>query len=321
MNNYHKDSQLFFREVAKGVTEDLEKVQIIQLAMNLALGCERLLKGILFDINPAYILNEPSFKNSIQVLYRAKLLPGSNKSPELAQNINGDVITFKNSLLRAQLVSETTKQHKNILFAISEARDIIAHCELQLLNIEQIKEIIQRDFFTMIKEFTVELGQKPSLYFDSHSERLSKLSIAHQSNLDIKIKMLLDLHLEKWQQAKKVTGYVKKREKVTKVMIGGLNRGKTKCPACEQDAVVQFHPIIELDQMILEKIIIGYEVKKLSCFYCNLKVIEPPMLDQLGIKYDAVKNACLYCGKINDNLSGICDSCNLVTENGQIDLY
>ena len=321
MNNYHKDSQLFFKEVARGVSEDLERSQIIQLAMNLALGCERLLKGILFDINPTYILNEPTFKNSIQVLYGDILLPGSKKSPELTQSVNGDVITFKNSLLRAQLVSETTRLHKNILFAISDARDIIAHCELHLLDVEQIKEILQRDFFTMLKQYTTELGQKPTFYFDNHSERLSKISIAHQSNLDIKIEMLLELHLEKWNKAKKVAGYVKKREKVTGIMLKAPHRGKTQCPACQQHAVVQFQPIIELDEMIFEKIIIGYEVKKLSCFYCNLQVTEPPMLDQLGIKYDAVRNACLYCGKINENLSGVCDNCNSTTDNGQVAFY
>lgn len=246
MNNYHKDSQLFFREVASGVTEELEKHQVVQLAMNLALGCERLLKGILYDINPTYILNEPTFKNSVQVLYGSSLLPGAKKSPELAKEINSDVITFKNSLLRAQLVSVTTKQHKHILFAISDARDVIAHCELNLLNFEQIKEIIQRDFFTMIKQYATELGFKPTLYFESHIEQLSKISIAHQTDLDIKIKMLLELHREKWESAKNLPGYSKKRQKVTGVMLRAANRGKTKCPACSQDAVVHFQPIIEL---------------------------------------------------------------------------
>ncbi len=320
MNNFHRDSLLFFREVARGTVEQLDKPKVIQLAMNLALGCERLLKGILYDINPTYILNDPAFKNSVQILYNDQLLPGSKGSPELTKQLNGDVITFRNSLLRAQLVSATTEKHKNILFAISDARDVIAHCELDLLNVDQIKSIIQRDFFTMIKSYAFELNIKPSLYFESNIDRLSKIAISQQTDLSTKINMLIEYHRDKWTTAKENNSYLKKQHQVNEILLRQPYRGKMNCPACQQDAIVYFHPIVEMDPFILEMIIIGYEVKKLVCHYCKLQLDEPAILDHLGIKYEKVKNACLYCGELTKNGSGVCDNCDNAQEE-QLDFY
>jgi|EndMetStandDraft_4_1072995.scaffolds.fasta_scaffold01036_6 hypothetical protein len=315
MNEYHKDSQLFFREVAKGILEDLTKQQVIQLALNLALGCERLLKAILFDINPCYVLNDPTFKNSIQVLYSRKLIPASKGSNELLKNVNGDVITFRNSILRAQLVSPTTEEHKNILFAISDARDIIAHCELKLLNLDQIKKIIQRDFFTMLRSYAAELDIKASVYFESYNDRLSRISIAHQTDLTTKIALIIERHRAKWDVMKNDSGYIKQQEISTGIALtlgemGSKDKGKVDCPACGQEALIFMQPIVEMDSFILEKIIIGYEIKKLRCYYCKLQVDDPSMLDQLEIKNNSISRTCLQCGIVmTNNPSGICNGC------------
>lgn len=326
MNEYHKDSQLFFREVAKGITEELSRQQVIQLTMNLALGCERLLKAILYDVNPVYILNDPSFKNSIQVLYLKSILPGAKGSSELPKKPDTDVITFRNSILRTQLVSATTEEHKNLLFAISEARDIIAHCELKLLNIEQIKEILQRDFFTMLKSYAEELGVKPSLYFESHDDRLSHISIAHQSDLKIKIKLMLERHKSKWETMKLEPGYIKKQEISTGISLnmgneGRKDKGKVTCPACAQEAVIFLEPIIEMDPFILEKLTIGHGIRRLKCHFCKLEVSDPAMLDLLGIKIDSISRTCLECEtEMTTNVSGICTTCE-DRPGGQIGLF
>lgn len=65
MNNYFLDSGIFLKEVSKTVHDKIEHFQIIQQTMNLALGLERLLKGILYDVNPTYILIDSDFKNPI----------------------------------------------------------------------------------------------------------------------------------------------------------------------------------------------------------------------------------------------------------------
>jgi Zn finger protein HypA/HybF involved in hydrogenase expression len=281
--------------------------------MNLALGCERLLKGILYDINPTYILNEPTFKNSVQVLYGKKLLPGSKGSPELAAKFNGDVITFRNSLLRAQLVSATTEQHKNILFAISEARDIIAHCELSQLNTEQIKGIIQRDFYTMLKSFAEELNIKPSMYFEHFGDRISKISIAHQTDLSIKVRMLLELHLEKWHVFKTNSDFILRQKKVTRQLLNQQNKGKTKCPACEQEAVVILQTVLEFSTPTMTVSVIGYEAKRLNCYFCKLKIEDPAILDHLGIKFIPPITSCRMCGYQYEESAQFCPSCGTQT--------
>ena len=92
--------------------------EIINLTMCFALAIERLLKGILFDVNPLYILMEPDFKNSCKVLYSRKLIPEKVDSNELAKNTNEDVITYRNSLIMAQHFSSTISNNKALLFHI-----------------------------------------------------------------------------------------------------------------------------------------------------------------------------------------------------------
>lgn len=140
MNDYINDSGLFFKDIAKRINNDIGDFEVINLTMNFAIGLEKLLKGILFDINPTYILIQPEFKNSVQILYKNKLLSGESISTDLAKNPNGDVITFRNSVLRALCISKTTYENKNILFMLSDARDIIAHCELKHIDLPKYKK-------------------------------------------------------------------------------------------------------------------------------------------------------------------------------------
>src|SRR6187551_2309468 len=102
MNIYLRDAGFFIRESSKQINDSIEKHQAIQAVFNLALGIERILKGILYNVNPSYVLMDPTFNNSIQVLYKHKLITNTDGHSELIKSPNADVITFKNSLLRAQ---------------------------------------------------------------------------------------------------------------------------------------------------------------------------------------------------------------------------
>ncbi|ENW98263.1 hypothetical protein F900_03215 [Acinetobacter modestus] len=298
MNSYLKDSTIFFKEVSKGIKDNITDSELIQLSLNLALGCERLLKGILYNINPTYILINPDFRNSIQTIYSESLIPEAKGSKELEKSPNADVITFSNSLLRAQLVSKTVYDHKNVLFLISNARDIIAHCELNLLNKEKMREIIKRDFYTMMKAFSEELNIKHSHFFNGKNIKLSEISRSLQTDLDKKIALLLEEHEEKWKILKGNLGFIQDKTKVTESILMTENKEKHSCPACKNNALIYLKPIKELDLNTLKEIIIGYQVKKLKCQYCKLEIIDPSILDKLGINDREIhfNSACYYCG-------------------------
>jgi hypothetical protein len=316
MNNYLKDSGIFFKEVSKRIQNDITDNEVIQLSFNLALGCERLLKGILYDINPTYILTEPDFKHSIQTIYPSRLIPEAANSKELASRPNSDVISFSNSLLKAQLISKSIHNHKNVLFVISNSRDIIAHCELNLLDKVKMKEILQRDFYTMIKAISSELNIRQSHFFDQSHIKLSRISRSLQTDLDKQLELLLEEHEGLWKLMSRNPGFTEEKIYITELIFKTENKEKIDCPACHNDAIVYLKPVMELDLQKMIEVIIGYQVKKLKCQYCKLEITDPSMLDKLGINDRKIHSNkdCIYCGQEIEN-GETCQFCNVHQNN------
>lgn len=314
MNNYHSDSGKFFKYVSRGIQKRLDDFQVIQITLNFALGIERLLKGILYDINPTYILVEPGFKHSMQSLYIDKIIEESKNSGELASSPNNDVITYKNSLLRAQHISKTCYDNKNLLFSISNARDIIVHHELKNLEINKLRDILQRDFYPFMKSVSEEIGIKKGHYFDGTHIKLSKISSSLQTDMVKKIKLLLETHKDIWSDRNGIPGYVEDKTKVTKEIMLTQHKESHECPACKNESVVYLKPIEEFNQFEKRSIIIGYEVKKLKCLFCKLEILDSSILDYLEIRDKKIEKPfiCAKCSKAleDDNTTGICQECN-----------
>lgn len=313
MNNYIEDSGLFFKDISKKIQKGIDGFEIINLTMSMALGLEKLLKGILFDINPTYILIEPVFKNSIQIIYNNKLIKEPNALNDLAKNPNSDVITFKNSVLRAQCVSEATFKNKNILMNLSDARDIIAHCELKLIKSEKFKTILLRDFYPLLVEFSKELNIKRGHFFGGSHIKLAGISSKLQENLEKEIELLLDAHLAKWKSLSGNENYKTDKIKITQAIATTPNKKIVECPACEEEAILYLKPIFEYNPYLGENMQIGHEIKKFKCHFCKLEIMDSKKLDFLGINVikDYLSQLCGRCGKYieDENGIGICDEC------------
>lgn len=314
MNIYHQDSFGFFKLVSRGIQKRIDDFEVIQLTLNFALGLERLLKGLLYDINPTYILIEPGFKHSLKCLYSDIIIEELKESKELSSNPNEDVITFRNSLLRSQHISKVCYQNKNLLFNISNARDIIVHHELRKLNVNELKETLQRDFYPFLKEVSKETGITQKCFFDGVHIKLSRLSSSLQTDLKIKVEMLIDVHTEMWKNLKGNKGFPKKMKKLTEQILDNPNKECTICPSCKNDSILYLSPIYEFNPFEGMRVLIGYEVLKLKCQFCKLEISEPQILDYFGIRDRKVtqKEKCSRCYKEleSDNSTGMCVSCN-----------
>lgn len=313
MNNYIEDSGLFFKNVSKGINRDIDGFEIINLTMNMALGLEKLLKGILYDINPTFVLIDPVFKNSIQILYKDKLLHEPDSTSDLIKKPNGDVITFRNSVLRTQCLSETTNDNKNILFNLSDARDIIAHCELKNLDLEKYKTLLLRDFYPLLISYSDELKIKRGHFFSGSHIKLANISSKLQEDLEKEIELILDAHEGKWRSLRGNGGFVTEKKKITSEIIRTPNKEKIDCPACENEAILYLKPILEYNPNIGEEIQIGNEIKKLKCQFCKLEITDSKKFDSLDIKAKdvAIPSLCSRCGDIldSDNATGFCEKC------------
>lgn len=313
MNDYIHDSGLYFKDISKRINNNIADFEIINLTMNLAIGLEKFLKGLLFDINPTYILIEPVFKNSVQILYKEVLLKGKDISTDLTKNPNGDVITFRNSVLRTQCVSKTTYENKNILFMLSDARDIIAHCKLKHLDLAKYKQLLLRDFYPLLKAYSIETNIKRGHFFSGSHIRLVNISSKLQETLESEISLLLDAHLEKWKSLKGIAQFVEQKDKITYEISETPNKEIVICPACENESVLYLKPIYEFNPSNGEEILIGNEIKKLKCQYCKLEIVDSKKLDYLDIKGPKINplSTCSRCGEIldTDNATGFCEKC------------
>jgi len=281
-NKYIASSFGFLVESASRISEEMTEVAIIQATLNYAIGMERLLKGILFNVNPTYILVSPEFNHSVKVLYKEKIIESEDSKSILASTPTADVITFRNSLLRGAAVSRATQKNKNRLFGLSNLRDIIAHNDLALLNIEKAKLLLQRDFYFILLDYVDELNIDRSECFGSYEAILIDVSRGHEQDVNNIIRLKLEDHRREWEVAKRNIELVKQKTRVTDELLESEHRYETACPACNQRAVLFAEADYVVDLESAEKRVVGEFARLIHCEFCGLHVSDDTELDELG---------------------------------------
>jgi len=286
-NDYMDDSPFFLTRAAAKTKEKMSKAAVVEAILFLALGVERLLKGILFALNPVYIYKTQDFKNTISLIYGDKLLPGWAQNKEISGSPDGDVLTFKLSLLRTKAISKAAEKHTAMLFALSNWRDVVAHNALSMLDIEKARTLLLRDFYPMVRDFSSELNLSMSRLLGSHEIRLASLSASHQESIEEMVKVRLDAHARRWAQLQNVPGYATKmKNKNESAVRAAANKrdtfvGLVPCPACENDAILTAEVDFDYDYGNVWPT--GAFVSSLKCLYCKLEVEDYDEIDYLEL--------------------------------------
>ncbi|MBA3006222.1 MAG: hypothetical protein FP810_06480 [Desulfocapsa sp.] len=286
-NEYINDSTFFLTRAAAKTNERMSTEAVVEAILFLALGVERLLKGVLFALNPVYIYKAQDFKNTVSLIYGERLLPGWKDNKEITGSPDADVLTFKLSLLRTKAISQTAEKHTSMMFALSNWRDIIAHNALSMLDIEKCRTLILRDFYPLMRDFSTELNISISSLLGSHDIRLASLSANHQESIEEKVKVRLDAHARKWEQLQNIPGYAAKmKDKSKSVLLAGIKKRDTlvelvPCPACENDAILTAEVDFDYDDDHVWPV--GFFVSSLKCLYCELEIDDYDEIDHLGL--------------------------------------
>lgn len=282
MNKYFDDSKLFFRNSAKLVSENMDKADLVNTTMSFALAIERVLKGILFEVNPLYILMKSEFKNSIAAIYSQRII---NSTREVTDSPDGDVITYRNSLLRAEVISDFAHKNKSLLFYLSECRDIIAHNELDHLDLDKISLMMRKDFYTISRQVSDVTGTNLRSLLSQQDNRLSQISAELQDSIPEKVDILLANHQSKWEVLRATDGYVEDKDNTLAQILRTPNKFSCECPACKKTAVLYTTPETEFNQYMNQEVVLGYFIKKLKCVYCKLDVTDYEHISYLEEKY------------------------------------
>ena len=286
-NEYMDDSPFFLTRAAAKTKNRMTKEAVVEAILFLALGVERLLKGILFTLNPVYIYKNQEFKNTVSLVYGDKLLPGWAHNKEVSGSPDEDVLTFKLSLLRTKAISKAAEKHTSMLFALSNWRDILAHNALARLDIDKCRTLLLRDFYPLIRDFSAELNLPMSRLIGSHEIRLASLSADHQESIEEKVKVRLDAHAKRWEQLQNVPGYTTKMKiNSDSAVRAAANKRDTfvevvPCPACENDAIITAEVDFDYDDGHVWPI--GAFVSSLRCLYCKLVVEDYDEIDHLEL--------------------------------------
>ena len=255
---------------------------MLQAVLNFAVGIERLLKGILFNINPTYILVSPEFNHSMQVLYKSKIIKSTETKAIFAKAPVANVITFRNSLLRATAVSQAALKNKNRLFGLSNLRDIVAHHDLEKFDYKSARTLLQRDFYFILLDFHDEKTIDKIDCFGDYENSLITVSKQHKQDIKNIIRLKLEEHRKQWEKIKDNPQDVRDRTIVTDEQLESNHRYETTCPACNQRAVLFSEPDYVYDFETSEKNEVGEFVRLIDCSFCGLVVYDGNELDELG---------------------------------------
>lgn len=288
MNNFYKDSQTLFKEISRKIADKkiVGEMDVIHNTLLFALGIEKLLKGMLYDINPILILENSDFKNAFSVYYKDKLIKANENTKDIQQDPNGDVIAFHNSVLRTSLISQTAFDFKNTLMKLKNARDIIVHHSFDNLDISELRLLLNRDFYPILKSFSDELHWGELHCFNNLHSKLALISSELQEDISKQMKLKIESKLSAWTVSKGVVGTVEKCKKVTVEMLQNEFAFPTECPCCQNNAVVLTKPVMDYNPFLKQEIQVGLDVLKLNCGFCKLEVTEYTELDFLKVKPD-----------------------------------
>lgn len=257
-----------------------------------------MLKAILYDVNPLYVLEEPDFKNSAGLEYSSLI---KDKS-ELCTKPNGNVIAFHSSVLRSLTFSKTAFENKNTLMKLKNARDIIVHNNFKLLDVDELKLLLKRDLYPLISAFSNEynLGGQTNFFNNLHS-RLATISSSLQGDIEKQIKLKIEGANSYWITLKgNSTFNIKAIEQKTFDLINNEFHFPAECPSCKNIGIVYTSPLMSYDRNKSELIQTGLDTKAFKCCFCNLEVANYKELDSL---------------KITPNINGKAEIINHLSEN------
>ena len=149
MNIYYQNGSECLRrsldELSKTVSDRINgnNFDVINCTLYYAIGLEKILKGFLYDINPTFIYKQSDFSNVVPIVYKDAIIDKKNK--EIKDKPDEDTITLKIAIFRSKLFSTSVLAHSNMLFALSNYRDIIVHNTFDQLSNEKLEKVVKKD--------------------------------------------------------------------------------------------------------------------------------------------------------------------------------
>lgn len=272
MNPYKRDAIDILRKTSRHLVNKLDRVDGYTTILMCAVGFEKLLKGLLLDINPIYIYKNQEFKNTALVVYSSRIKTNTEQCNELAKKPNNDVLSFRSSLWRAIIFYDSLQNHKQFLYWLAGERDIIAHKNCSQLNLKQIISTILSNYHDTILDICTESGIDNKSIFAEHSDELLNLASKAKNTERIQkaAQELISTHNKIWEDKN-----LSQRE--LDLIKGRINFARTiphpdsfwlehECPACGNTGMIKVGSEQDEDNFF------SFGVDGFYCLYCDIAI-------------------------------------------------
>jgi len=281
VNEYLISAKTFLNRCTPLIGDSITNPQVIDAIIFFAFGMERIFKGILSEVNPTFILSDPSFKNASVTLYSSKLLPGYSSNKEFSPVPNKWVINYRISLSRVKEFSLSTNKHFNALFALSNHRDIIAHRPLSELDFMATRKLLLESYLPITKDYSTELQISLTDLIGETIPGLEFLSNRYKGIASERIEQKLRFYKQEWDRIKDDPIHQDRINKLRDTKGGSGSASNIECPACGNLAELYLDADYDYSDGVAS--VIGVYPVGLFCNYCGLSLNDWDELDLLDI--------------------------------------
>jgi len=294
MNPYLEDAIACMKRASRHFSLDEKLDDLCDALIYYTFGLERLFKGILYEVNPLFILESPDFENAVRLVYRDRLIEKHRKQIDRdlkqAKNQDAKVHAFRASMFAAGKFSRTVDSHIGALVQLGEYRDMAAHRTFGEIPAKETWRLMRKTFYPIVAGIAEEFELKTLQFFLGHGEMFSLKSHAEEINsqdmTEQKVNERIEFHRRDWEKKKSDAVHVANAEQRT---IAALKSAETylpvywtECPACGQKALMMAE--VDGENEDGEFVPWGVLVNSLECHYCGLSVRHFEELDVLNLE-------------------------------------
>ncbi len=285
-SDYLADAKKLILLSSPHIKASMTPEEAVQGALLFALGIEKLLKYLLAEINPIFILKIADFKHSAPSLYSDRIV-STGKTDEIDTKPDSDVITFRISLSRSKVFSKVANKYSQLLFTLAHWRDIIAHRPTSELDLVKVELMLKKDAVPLIREFSEEQNISLSDFFGSEETRLSELSqqLTNREQFETEMNQLLANHKTIWEHRSANAELISQANDLTSSLLkhSGVDFAydEVPCPACGNLCVIRIEP--DYDYADGESYLSGVYAEQLHCYYCGLNMDTYEALDFVDV--------------------------------------
>jgi len=240
-----------------------------------ALGMERVCKGLLFDINPSFILETSKFAEIVTALYPDKIIDAS--APEISNSKAPNYSKFKDLISRSAHFYQACAKNKDILNNLREYRNTLAHRPLRLFVHAEVHKWLIGVYYPVVSSILEEAKIEYVQALGSRAQLLENLSrnAKHEEEVARRVAATLSTFRSKWEKLNNQK-YMQLSNAKTNIDLTQSRSthdnsyDQYSCPACRNPAVLEVEPDFDFADGV--GFLSGVYPLELRCHYCGLTV-------------------------------------------------